>query len=116
MSEEVKKPTYYQFRKEMELPIYVRFEDGDFEATCLDILGNLGFTKIEKDEWKDVSFDHAKTKVLKIVKATARVLTQINQNHSVIDKYGPESLTPRGNYDVYRYRGVGIMMLGHGNF
>jgi hypothetical protein len=108
--------SYYQYQKELGYEIYLRFEDFDFENQLTDTLDVMGFNKVERDAIKDQSFNRYHTKVLNIVKASPKVSRQIDRADYVFDKYGPESLSKMGSYDVYRYKNVGMMILGDGNF
>ena len=38
--------TYYQYQKELDYPVFVRFEDKDFEHSFSGILSSFGFTKL----------------------------------------------------------------------
>lgn len=111
-----KKFSYYQFRKELGYQVYLRFEDFDFENLLTELLDLMGFDKIEREEVKDISFHPKSTRLLKIVKASPRVSRQINRVDYAFDMYGPESFTQMGKYEVYRYKQVGMMILGDGNY
>lgn len=104
--------SYYQFRKELGYQVYLRFDDFDFENQLTETLEVMGFDKVERDKIKDQSYDMNQTRVLKISKASPRVSRQIDSTDYVFDKYGPESFSRMGDYDVYRYKGVGMMILG----
>lgn len=110
-----KNVSYYQFRKDLGYPVFLRFEDQDFELKLSEVITQMGFEKLKAEELKDISFDKFQTKVLKIQPANFRVSKQIDQSHS-LDMYGPENLTQLGNYDVYRYKGLGMMIFGDGNY
>jgi hypothetical protein len=107
--------TYYQYQKGLDYPVFVRCEDKDFEHSFSGILSSFGFTKLTAEELKTVSFEQSQTKVLKIEKANLRVSKQIDQGHS-LDQYGPENITQLGSYDVYKYKGVGMLIFGDGNY
>ena len=107
--------TYYQYQKELDYPVFVRFEDKDFEHSFTSILDSFGFTKLTDAELKTVSLEQSQTKVLRINKASLRVSKQIDQGHS-LDEYGPENITQLGSYDVYKYKGVGMLIFGDGNY
>ncbi len=110
-----KKIQYYQFHKELGYQVFVRFEDEEFESQYVETLGLLGFSKIKDEELKSITFDKHETKVLRVQEASARVAKQIYQGHAM-EKYGNEHLTPKGSYDVYGYKGVGMMVFGEGNY
>ena len=112
MSSEDKSFSYYKYRKDLGYEIYLRFEDFEFENLFGETLDVMGFDKIERDSIKNQSFNPRKTKVLKIVKASPRVSRQINRANFENEDYGPESLSSMGNYDVYKYKGVGMMIVG----
>jgi hypothetical protein len=110
-----KNANYYQFRKELGYPVFVRFEDSELELKLEPMLTQIGFNKLDSKELSNISFHKNQTKVLKIQKANFRVSKQIDQSHA-LDTYGPENLTMLGSYDVYRYKNVGMMIFGGGNY
>lgn len=103
--------SYYQYRSEHDYQVYLRFEDFDFESQITEVLEVIGFDKVERSKVKDISINPTQTKILKITKANARVARQISKSDFIFDKYGPESLSHRGHYKLYRYRSVGLMVL-----
>lgn len=107
--------SYYQFQKTLGYPVFLRFEDQDFELKLSDLITQMGFEKLKADELKNISFDKYQTKVLKMQPANFRVSKQIDQSHA-LDTYGRENLTQLGSYDVYRYKGLGMMILAEGNY
>lgn len=109
------KYSYYQYRKELGYEVYLRFEDFDFENQLAETLGVMGFDKVERTSIKDHNVYQAHAKVLNIVRASAGVSRQIDRTDFVFDKYGPESFSKMGSYDVYRYKNVGMMILGEGS-
>lgn len=111
-----KKFSYYQFKKDLGYQVYLRFEDFEFENGLVSTLELMGFDKIERDEVKSISFQPQLTKVLKVTSANARVSKQINRSDHSFGSYGPESISQMGNYSVYRYKNVGMMILGDGNY
>lgn len=107
--------SYYQFRKDLGYPVFLRFEDQSFETKLVELITQMGFEKIKDEELKDITFNKHQTKVLKVLPANFRVSKQIDQSNSM-DMYGPENLTLLGSYDVYRYKGLGMMIFGGGNY
>lgn len=107
--------SYYQFQKKMNYQVYLRFEDFEFENYFTEVLEMMGFDKVERDNVKDIKFVPGKTKVLKITKASPRVARQIVKSDFLFDKFGKESLSKMGTYDVYRYRGFAMMIFSQQN-
>lgn len=110
-----KKFSYYQFQKKLGYQVFLRFEDFEFENHFTEILEMMGFDKVERDKVKDIKFISGKTKVLKITKASPRVAKQIVKSDFLFDKFGKESLSKMGSYEVYRYRGFGMMVFSQQN-
>lgn len=106
---------YYQYQKDLNYPAFVRFESKETEDKFKPLLEILGFTELEKSELKTISFSSGETKVLRIQEASPKVAKQIDESHSS-DKYGPENITPLGSYNVYRYKNVGMLIFGDGNY
>jgi len=102
--------SYYQFRKDQGYQTYLRFEDLEFETQLGEVLSTMGFDKVDRDEVKGIDFDPRRTKVLKVVKATPNVARQIIKTGFLSDKYGPESVSQMGRYEIYRYKDVGMMV------
>lgn len=102
--------SYYQFRKSLGYQVYLKFEDFEFETQVMETIKMMGFDKVESKNIKQVSFLRGQTKLLKVMKATPRVARQISQPDMAFDKYGDESISNLGNYQVYRYKNVGMMI------
>lgn len=109
------KVKYFQFKKELGYPIFIRIEEEEIELKLEGLISKMGFEKVESDQLKNISFHKNQTKVLKIKKANFRVSRQIDQSHA-LDTYGPENLTMLGSYDVYRYKNVGMLIFGGENY
>ncbi len=107
-----KKFSYYQFQKDLGYEVYLRFEDFDFENQFAETLDLMGFQKVEREKLKHHTFNRSQTRVLSIVKANPRVARQIDRVDFTYDNYGPETYSQMGRYDVYRYKKVGMMILG----
>jgi hypothetical protein len=112
---EAKKTVYYQFDRIQDLPIYVRFEDQNLETVLQDLLKEVGFAKIDEEDFKSHKLTANKTRVLNVVEASVRVTKQIG-SFVETDTYGAESFTPLGDYDVYRYKGMAMMVTGDNNY
>ncbi len=108
--------SYYQFQKDLGYEVYLRFEDFEFENQFSETLEVMGFQKVERDKIKSLAFKQNQTRVLRVIKATPRISRQIGRSDFVFDKYGPESFSQMGSYDVYRYKNVGMMVVGNQNF
>lgn len=106
---------YYQFQKDLNYPVFLRFENKDLESEFQNLMTNLGFSKLETAELKSIQFDHHSTKVLRIQRANPRVAKQIDETYAT-DKYGPENINQLGTYDVYRYKNFGMMILSETNY
>ncbi|MBD66373.1 MAG: hypothetical protein CME62_14275 [Halobacteriovoraceae bacterium] len=102
--------SYYQWRSEMNYQVFLRFDDFDFESHFSDTLEILGFDKVERSKIKDITIKPRETKILKVTRANPRIAREITRSDFLFDKYGPESLSERGQYQIYRYRNVGMML------
>ena len=107
-----KEISYFQFQKELGYPVFVRFEEKDLEFKCESMLTKMGFSKLGEEEFKQIEIVNDKTRILNIQGASIKVAKQIDQA-GAFDSYGPESVREFGTYDVYRYKGVGMIMCGH---
>jgi len=107
---------YFQYRPELNYQVFLRFDDEDFAGELKDTVEVMGFEKVEPKKVKNIKFKRDETKVLKVTRASAGVSRQIDQVGYSMNGLGAESLQPQKGYDVYRYRGVGMMILGSGNY
>jgi hypothetical protein len=103
------KSTYYQFQPDFNFQIYISFESAEVEKHLLKIVNKMGFKKIEAEKMKKVILTDS-ARILKIEEANPKVSQLIDQTMAMMDKYGPESITPRDSYNVYRYRGIALMV------
>ncbi|MBL7663622.1 MAG: hypothetical protein JNM93_00700 [Bacteriovoracaceae bacterium] len=100
--------TYFQFRKELGIPLFICIESPILAESMTQMIKEQGFEACKEDVLKN-KFAPEKLKVLKIVMANPLVAKQIG-TVSDLDKYGEESLTPKPDYNVYRFKGVGLMV------
>lgn len=106
------KKTYFQYQKELHLPIYVTADLTTFEPSLVDFLVRHKFTKLnEKEEAEAVSQIQKQNlaRVLHISEASPIVAKQIHSSMES-DRYGAESIIPKNGYRVYRYKDLGLMV------
>lgn len=111
------KKTYFQFNKELGLPIYVALDLTHFDPAISDFLTKMRFIKLTSDAeeagaLKKVN-NNKDARILNITEATTVVSKQI-QATAESDKYGYESIIPKEGYRVYRYKNVGLMIYSFG--
>lgn len=109
---EDKKYTYFQFQKDLELPIFVRVELNKFNAGLLSFLSQMRFIELSEKEAKevpDILNKNIYARVLTFEEATSVVSRQI-ENSIESDRFGVESIIPKDNYRVYRHKGVSLMI------
>jgi hypothetical protein len=100
---------YYQFHATHNYPVFIRFESAALEGKLTKMINTLGFTKVEEAQLKKIPVQKLSTKVLTINEATHKLAAQIKTSDT-LDKFGHESLSFRGDYQVYLYRHVGLMV------
>jgi hypothetical protein len=110
------KLTYYQYQKEIALPIYLSLDMQSFDTGLGDFLTSMKFTKLSEKEELDARVtikNNNASRCLNISEASPVVARQI---HSMVesDRYGMESVIPKPGYQVYRYKGVGLMVYSFG--
>ncbi len=106
------KKIYFQYQKELNLPVYICIEPLAFEQRFSDFLSEIKFTKLsdkEEIEAKKHIATHKHSRVLQIGEATAGVSRQI-QMSTESDRYGLESIIPKDGYRVYRYKNIALMI------
>ncbi|MGE3610902.1 MAG: hypothetical protein AB7I27_15030 [Bacteriovoracaceae bacterium] len=101
---------YFQYRKQYDYPVFVRFKQDDLSSKFLHLLSEIGFNELNDKEVKKIQLHRTHTKILTIQGASARLEQQINGSE-LLDKYGPESLSLQSGMPVYTYRKVGVMGL-----
>lgn len=107
---ETTKWTYFQYRKNHQYPIYVRFHEEDLKGKFNHLLGEMGFAALTEPESRKIPLQKLHTKILTIQEASARLQRQITGS-DLLDKYGSESLSLQMGMPVYTYRKVGVMGL-----
>lgn len=110
------KKAYYQYQKELNLPIYVSFDPQSFETGLGDFLVAMKFTKLTDKEEPAALLVMKKnnaSRCLNLSEATPVVSRQIESTMES-DRYGLESVIPKSGYRVYRYKSVGLMVYSFG--
>lgn len=107
---ETTKWSYYQYRKNYQYPIYVRFKQDELNAKFSHLLQEMGYVELTDPETKKIQLNKPHTKILTIQEASSR-LQQLINGSDLLDKYGPESLSLQMGMPVYTYRKVGVMGL-----
>lgn len=102
--------SYYQFRENLNYQIFLKFDDLMLEASLTETLEVVGFVKLAPETFKNLAFKRYKTKILKISKASFNVARQISQTNHLSEKFGAESLNKMENYNIYRFKDVGMMV------
>lgn len=102
--------SYYQFRKHLDYQIFLRFEDAELELEFDQALKTLGFDKLDGEKLGELGFSRNKTKILKISRASARVARQISETNPMGGNSQLESLSQMSGYDIYRLKGIGMMV------
>lgn len=110
------KKTYFQYQKDLNLPIYLSADLGSFENSFGEFLVKMKFHKLtDKEEAAALAEvkknNHAR--ILHISEASPLVAKQI-QNSTESDRYGAESIIPKDGYRVYRHKDVGLMVYSFG--
>lgn len=104
--------TYFQYQKDLQLPVFIKFSPDEFETDLEGFLTDLGFTKLKEQEGQEAEKKLNRTqgaKMLTMREASAQVAKQIEMTLES-DRYGGESVTPKSGYRVYRYRGVALLI------
>jgi hypothetical protein len=110
---EMAKWNYFQFRRNFNYPVYVRFKEVDLSSKFSHVLTEMGFSLLSELEAKKIQLNQGTTKILTIQPAGPRLQQQINGS-DLLDRYGLESLSLQAGMPVYTYRRVGIMGLPYG--
>jgi hypothetical protein len=101
---------YFQFRKQHDYPVYLRFKKEELNPKFSHLLSELGFNELTEAESKKIPLQRDHTRLLTVQFASARLDQQLNSS-DLLDKYGPEVLSIQASTPIYTYRRVGIMAL-----
>ncbi len=110
------KKTYFQYQKDLDLPVYIAVNLADFDKGLEPFLTSMQFFRVvDKEETKVAERIKKDTlaRCLSLTEATPAVSRQI---HATLesDRYGLESIIPKPGYQVYRYKEVGFMVYSFG--
>ena len=97
------KQTYFQFRSESRIPVYMRVNLDEFNPDLAQFFVGMGFEQLSENDAKKaqaIIIAEPSARVLKISEATPYVARQIDRRTVGV---GDESVTPRDGYKVYRY-------------
>lgn len=108
--------TYFQFQKDFDYSLFVKVEQDFLNEDMKTILTQLGFNEITEKEFKLKDLKRYETKILKVKAANHKVARQISQSFMGMEKYGNENLSSQGNYEVYRFKNVGMMVLSQATY
>lgn len=107
---ETAKWNYFQYRKNHNYPIYIRFKQEELNPKFSHLLNEMGFSILSEVESRKIPLQRHQTRMLTIQNANTRLQLQINGS-DLMEKYGPESLSLQMGMPVYTYRKVGVMGL-----
>lgn len=110
------KKTYFQYQKDLNLPIYISADLATFEASFAEFLVKMKFHKLGEKEEAAALIELKKNnsaRILHVSEASPLVAKQI-QSTMETDRYGGESIIPRDGYRVYRHKDVGLMVYSFG--
>jgi hypothetical protein len=101
---------YFQFRKQYDYPVYLRFKQEDLNPKFSHLLAELGINELTDQESKKIPLQRPHTRMLTVQFAGARLNQQLSGS-DLLDKYGHEVLSIQAGTPVYTYRKVGMMAL-----
>ena len=107
----MKKMTYFQYQKRLNLPIYIRAELDVFDPCLTKLLRELHFVPLDGEEAVEARGRVERVeggRLLTLEEAspmTAKKIDCIGE----LGQYGEESITPGYDCQIYRYRSVSIM-------
>jgi hypothetical protein len=100
----------YQFRPDMNYPIFIQFNDLELEQEMQFIIHELGFV-ISKREVLDQSAKERKFRILKISSASSKVLKKITSYSQNTFGLGQELVENFGYYEVYVMMRYAMMVM-----
>lgn len=115
MSGESGKMVCYQFYSDLGFPIFIRFNQDALSLHLSSFLEKNRFSVLPDTEAAQIDKlvdETENAKLLNIDLSSPQVAAQIRR-FSETDTYGPESVTPRDGYKIYRYRNEAITIFSH---
>jgi hypothetical protein len=112
----VTKKAYYQFHKEIGLPIFIALDTTCFDSTLPEFLVKLKFVRLTENEEKDAIKTISETKnsrCLMINEASLKVSKQIYSTMES-DRFGDETIFAKDGYRVYRQKNLALMVYSFG--
>ncbi len=104
--------SYFQFAKELDLPIYIKVDFGTFDKKLATLLKELRFEELPKEKHQTILDNlrkKAHSRLLILEEATPIVARQIDSALET-DRYGSEGITPKEGYRVYRFKGQALLV------
>jgi hypothetical protein len=107
---------YFQYHRDRRWPIIVKFKIKEINADLLKATSELGFVQLVvdadvKNALKEVAENNL-GRILTIREASTAVARQMESTLAT-DQFGPESLTTKDHYKVYRYKSAAFMVYSH---
>ncbi|HLE12609.1 MAG: hypothetical protein A2504_04000 [Bdellovibrionales bacterium RIFOXYD12_FULL_39_22] len=103
---------YFQFAKELEIPVYVKFIKNSFSPNLATFLGKNKFTQLDAGEIakliKSIGLVR-NMRILSMVLPTPTIAREIDRRGED-DLWGAESIVPRPGHKIYRYKKFGVMV------
>lgn len=106
--------SYYQYRQKLGYPIFIRFEEAEFEKSFVETLSVMGFDPVPREDVKNIELNPKETRILRVVKANSKIAKKINSPQFGDSRYGNEQVSTVGFYSVYCYQKVAMMIYGEG--
>jgi hypothetical protein len=98
---------YYKFELNSQVLFFVNMEsENEFVKTFFE---KFGLVECEEKD-KKISIEE---KTLIVLKDASPMLAKRIGSFSAENKYGDETVQPYGDFNLYKYRGVGMLMIPH---
>lgn len=104
--------TYFQYFKQIKIPVYIRFNADHFDPDIMGLLKSMRFEEVTQQEVPELKLEllrNMKSRLLTINEAGPYVARQIEMI-AESDRYGAESIIPHPGHNIYRYKGIGAMI------
>ncbi len=105
--------TYFQYFKDLALPIYAKLDLSEFDSSIINLLNKMNFSEISDEKEVAKALERIEkdggARILAISEASSKVSRQIDVV-AESDRFGHESIVPKSAYNVYRYKGVALMV------
>lgn len=101
---------YFQFGREYKYPYFIKLKGEKLCDSAQSYLTEFGFKELSEQEYKSTLIKNSNFKTITMMEASSRLRAQIGMGQRELSIFGAESVTPANGYEVYRFKGHGLLV------